>query len=73
MKFFFKKKEIADGYDRYSEDEDAQHEAGYDAFMTGSIFIGFARFILECEGNHYCFIPLLLLIVNMFSSLRRSS
>ncbi|KAI9260569.1 CAF1 family ribonuclease-domain-containing protein [Phascolomyces articulosus] len=38
---------IADEYDRYTKDDDAQHEAGYDAFMTGSVFIGFARFIFE--------------------------
>ncbi|KAI9490361.1 ribonuclease H-like domain-containing protein [Zychaea mexicana] len=42
---------IADDFDRYTQDQDAQHEAGYDAYMTGSVFIGFARFIYEREAD----------------------
>ncbi|KAI8146903.1 ribonuclease H-like domain-containing protein [Fennellomyces sp. T-0311] len=43
--------QFADGYDRYADDQEAQHEAGYDAYMTGAIYVGFAHFIQEREAE----------------------
>ncbi|KAI9281930.1 CAF1 family ribonuclease-domain-containing protein [Sporodiniella umbellata] len=37
---------MADGFDRYTqEDNQKEHEAGYDAYMTGVIYIAFIMFI----------------------------
>lgn len=44
-------KELASGYDRYTHDSESQHEAGFDAYMTGTIYIGFVRYIQESEGK----------------------
>ncbi|KAI9311552.1 ribonuclease H-like domain-containing protein [Dichotomocladium elegans] len=43
--------EIAHGYDRYAYDSNAQHEAGYDAYMTGTVFIGLFHYIKEREED----------------------
>ncbi|KAI8338954.1 CAF1 family ribonuclease-domain-containing protein [Chlamydoabsidia padenii] len=42
---------MADGFDRYTDnkDLDSSHEAGYDAYMTGIIYLGFTHFIKEKE------------------------
>lgn len=43
---------MAPGYDRYTHDgESPQHEAGFDAYMTGTIYLGFVRYIHESEGK----------------------
>lgn len=44
---------MADGFKRYSEKDglDSSHEAGYDAYMTGIIYLGFTHFIKEKEGK----------------------
>ncbi|KAJ8660618.1 hypothetical protein O0I10_003666 [Lichtheimia ornata] len=44
--------EMAPGYDRYTHDgESPQHEAGFDAYMTGTIYLGFVRYIHESEAK----------------------
>ncbi|KAG0163432.1 hypothetical protein DFQ28_011700 [Apophysomyces sp. BC1034] len=43
---------MADGYNRYSKEngmDNALHEAGYDAFMTGVVYLGFVHYIKEKE------------------------
>ncbi|KAI8075056.1 CAF1 family ribonuclease-domain-containing protein [Gongronella butleri] len=40
---------MADGFDRYNNNTLSQHEAGYDAYMTGVIFLGFVHYVLEVE------------------------
>ncbi|SAL96564.1 hypothetical protein [Absidia glauca] len=42
---------MGDGFDRYSADgsPDSSHEAGYDAYMTGVIYLGFIYFVKEKE------------------------
>lgn len=44
---------MADGFDRYTTtgSPEKSHEAGYDAYMTGVIYLGFVCFIREKEGN----------------------
>lgn len=41
---------MAEGFDRYKEGGEAAHEAGYDAYMTGVIYLAFVAFIREKEG-----------------------
>lgn len=42
---------MADGFDRYTgTGNDVEHEAGYDAYMTGVIYIAFIAFIHEKKG-----------------------
>lgn len=43
---------MAPGFDRYLKDEESHHEAGYDAYMTGVIYLGFVKYITEAEGRH---------------------
>ncbi|CAO3595265.1 unnamed protein product [Absidia cylindrospora] len=42
---------MADGFDRYSVEgnPNSSHEAGYDAYMTGVIYLGFVHYIKEKE------------------------
>lgn len=43
---------MAPGFDRYLKDEESHHEAGYDAYMTGVIYLGFVKYITEAEGRY---------------------
>lgn len=58
---------MGDGFDRYSADgsPDSSHEAGYDAYMTGVIYLGFIYFVKEKEGRE-CLLFLLLQGTNSF-------
>jgi hypothetical protein len=49
----FKYLGMGDGFDRYSVEgsQDSSHEAGYDAYMTGVIYLGFVHYIKEKEGK----------------------
>ncbi|KAF7721418.1 hypothetical protein EC973_004704 [Apophysomyces ossiformis] len=43
---------MAEGYDRYAKEtggDNALHEAGYDAYMTGVVYLGFVHYIKEKE------------------------
>lgn len=43
---------MAEGFDRYTGiGNDVEHEAGYDAYMTGVIYLAFIAFIHEKKGN----------------------
>ncbi|CAO3593925.1 unnamed protein product [Absidia cylindrospora] len=45
---------MGDGFDRYSVDGSPEscHEAGYDAYMTGVIYLGFIYFVKEKEEEN---------------------
>lgn len=43
---------MGDGFDRYTgAGNDVEHEAGYDAYMTGVIYLAFIAFIREKQGK----------------------
>jgi len=43
---------MAEGFDRYTgTGNDVEHEAGYDAYMTGVIYLAFICFIHEKKGK----------------------
>ncbi|RUS80050.1 hypothetical protein EGW08_012167 [Elysia chlorotica] len=40
---------LAPGFGKYAEDTNALHEAGFDAFVTGSCFATMCKFLGECQ------------------------
>jgi poly(A)-specific ribonuclease len=43
---------MGEGFDRYTGiGKDVAHEAGYDAYMTGVIYLAFIAFIREKQGK----------------------
>lgn len=38
---------MAEGFTRYSSEQAQLHEAGYDAYLTGAVFLGLAGALLE--------------------------
>ncbi|ORX55191.1 CAF1-domain-containing protein [Hesseltinella vesiculosa] len=43
---------MAKGFDRYKDNLESQHEAGYDAYMTGVVYLGFIYYIKERQGKN---------------------
>ncbi|KAK3768217.1 hypothetical protein RRG08_031749 [Elysia crispata] len=40
---------VAPGFEKYSEEASSLHEAGFDAFMTGSCFATMCKFLGDCQ------------------------
>lgn len=46
---------MAEGFDRYGEGGEVEHEAGYDSYMTGVIYLAFIAFIHEKQSTYPSF------------------
>ncbi|KAI9487879.1 MAG: ribonuclease H-like domain-containing protein [Benjaminiella poitrasii] len=56
---------MADGFDRYSGvGGEVEHEAAYDAYMTGAIYLAFIAFISERKSNFY---PTFKQLINIYN------
>jgi hypothetical protein len=43
--------DFGEGFDRYVGNDDKAHEAAYDAYMTGVVYLAFIMYIQENEGK----------------------